>query len=196
MSSRSVILLAALITEGLLIVVSYVIAGLCDIEVQFFHSSSDLLLGCLYAVPLLGMNKMVWQWSLTHPEGVYARFSREVVSPLCKQVRPPLALTLATLSGFGEELFFRGVLNGLLISRGGLLCAAVVSSFLFAYVHFIGQVKRFGGLLPLYTLVGLYLWLIHLYHGSLFMVMITHGVYNFVVIVALGTRLRRPSTSP
>jgi membrane protease YdiL (CAAX protease family) len=103
---------------------------------------------------------------------------------------------LAILSGFGEELFFRGVFNGLLSSTVGLLPAALLSSFLFAYVHFIGQVKRFGGLLPLYTLVGLYLWLIHLYHGSLLMVMITHGVYNFVVMVSLGTQLRKAAAAP
>jgi hypothetical protein len=102
-----------------------------------------------------------------------------------------MALVIAILSGFAEELLFRGALNTVLEQRAGVLVAALVTSALFAAVHFIGLFKRFGGMIPLYTAVGLYLWLLHYELNSLTAVMVTHGVYNFVAIVLIRYTVRR-----
>mgnify|MGYP003345214224 CR=1 FL=1 len=72
----------------------------------------------------------------------------------------------------------------------GQLFAALVSSTLFAYVHFIGNLKRFGGMLPLYTFVGLYLWAVMQLTGSLSAAMVAHGVYNFLAIVLIRALAR------
>jgi membrane protease YdiL (CAAX protease family) len=95
---------------------------------------------------------------------------------------------LALLSGFCEEIFFRGVLNQALFPRFGIISAALISSFLFAYIHFIGQTRRFGGMLPLYTAIGVYLWFENSITGSLWSVALTHVVYNFVAIVWIRWR--------
>ena len=183
MNGATTIFAAALASEGLLVIVSYIISGLFGLEVAWNSSLSTALLGVSFALPLLIGNHFLWRWSLTAPNSVYARFSRQVVVPLCKQVSPPLACMLGLMSGFGEEIFFRGALNQLAINHLGVYAAAALTSVLFAYVHFIGNEKRFGGMIPLYTFVGLYLWAINHCTGSLFCAFVTHAAYNFFAIL-------------
>lgn len=174
---------AALATEGLLIIVSYIFAGLLEAWPHWNASLPNLVLGSALALPLLIMNHVLWRLTRSRPDSVYARFSRQIVVPLCKQVSPPLALFLALASGFGEEIFFRGVANVIASEYLGLLGAALVTSVLFAYVHFIGNVSRFGGMIPLYSLVGLYLWFAVFLTDSLFVAFATHAAYNFLAIL-------------
>lgn len=183
MSPSLTIFAAALATEGLLIIVAYIVAGLFSAWPFWNASLTNLAIGVLLALPLLLMNHLIWKATLSRPHSVYARFSRLVVVPLCKQVSPPLALFLALASGFGEEIFFRGVGNVLAVEHLGLAGAALVTSVLFAYVHFIGNVSRFGGMIPLYTAVGLYLWGATFYTNSLFVAFVTHATYNFLAIL-------------
>jgi membrane protease YdiL (CAAX protease family) len=183
MNGATTIFAAALATEGLLVIVSYILTGLFTLHLAWNSSLANLVLGVCCALPLLVGNHLLWRWSLTAPDSVYARFSKQVVVPLCKQVRPPLALLLAVLSGFGEELLFRGALNQIAIANLGWQAAAFLTSLVFAYVHFIGNEKRFGGMIPLYTAVGLYLWGINHLTGSLFCAFVTHAAYNFLAIV-------------
>jgi membrane protease YdiL (CAAX protease family) len=185
MRASFAIIAAAAATEGLLVIVSYIFAGLLEVWPNWNASLTQCALGVALAVPLLIMNELLWRFSLTRPGSVYARFSREVVVPLCKQLTPGLALLVALASGFGEELFFRGVLNQVAIANLGPTAAALITSSLFAYVHFIGNVKRFAGMLPLYSAVGLYLWFVEHYSGSLCAVFVTHAAYNFVTIVRI-----------
>ena len=185
MKTPSAILSAALLSEGLLTLVAYGIYWLTGLSPAFSTSVNHIVLGAVAAVPLLLLNHIIWRWSLKHPQTVFARFSREIIVPLCARISPPLAFTVAVLSGFAEELLFRGALNQVLIESVGTGLAAVISSALFAYVHFIGNLKRFGGMLPLYTGVGLYLWGVTCVTGSLTAAMVAHGVYNFLAIVTI-----------
>jgi membrane protease YdiL (CAAX protease family) len=188
MASTQTILATAIITEGILLIVSYIVAGLFEAHLVWGVSGETTLIGVGAALPLLFGNDLLWRWSSKHPYSVYARFSREVIVPLCRNVSVSVACVLALLSGFCEEIFFRGVLNQAITLRLGLVSAAILSSFLFAYIHFIGQVRRFGGMLPLYTAIGVYLWCINALTGSLWSVALTHVVYNFVAIVWIRWR--------
>jgi membrane protease YdiL (CAAX protease family) len=183
MTPSLTIFAAALATEGLLIIVAYIFAGLFSAWPFWNASFTNLIIGVLLALPLLVMNHLIWKATLSHPDSVYARFSRQIVVPLCKQVSPPLALFLALASGFGEEIFFRGVANIIAIEHAGPLGAALATSVVFAYVHFIGNVSRFGGMIPLYTVVGLYIWCAWLLTNSLFVAFILHASYNFLAIL-------------
>jgi membrane protease YdiL (CAAX protease family) len=183
MSTTYHILTAAIVTEGLLVIVSFIFAALFEISLSWHCSWFFLVVGILAAFPLLFLNNLLWRWSQSRPDSVFARFSRTVIVPLCKQVSPPLAVALAAMSGFGEELFFRGVLNAVAIRHAGLLAAALVTSVVFAYVHFVGLVKTFGGMLPIYTAVGLYFWALHFWTQSLFAVTVTHAIYNLCAIL-------------
>ncbi len=193
MSTAYHILTAALVTEGLLVLISFIFAGLFEVSVGWHSSWLLLVIGVVAAFPLLFLNNLVWRWSQSRPNSVFARFSRTVIVPLCKQVNPALALALAALSGFGEELFFRGVLNAIAINHLGLAAAAVMTSITFAYVHFVGLVRTFGGMLPIYTAVGFYFWILHFWTQSLFAVTVTHATYNFCAI--LWVRLTERETA-
>jgi hypothetical protein len=183
MSSTYHILTAAIVTEGLLVIISFIFAGLFEVSVRWDHSWPLLGVGIASAMPLLIFNNLLWRWSRSRPDSVFARFSRMVIVPLCKQVTPMTALALAVMSGFGEELFFRGVLNEIVTSNLGLIAAALITSVIFAYVHFVGLVKTFGGMLPIYVAVGLYVWALHHWTQSLFAVTVTHATYNFCAII-------------
>lgn len=185
MTTRATILAAALLSEGLLVAFAYAIYWATGLSFTLFASAAQLAFGAAAAIPLLIFNHALWLWSLKHPDTVFARFSREIIVPLCTRIPPLLALVVAVLSGFAEELLFRGALNQVLTTAGGATFAAFVSSALFAYVHFIGNLRRFGGMIPLYTGVGLYLWVVVAATGSLAAAMVTHGAYNFLAILMI-----------
>jgi membrane protease YdiL (CAAX protease family) len=63
--------------------------------------------------------------------------------------------------------------------------ALAVSSIAFAWIHFIGSVRRYGGMIPLYTAVGGALWLVWFLTDSLTAAAATHATYNFVAIVTI-----------
>lgn len=185
MSTQRSILVAAVVSEAALVLLAFGIFKLTSTSVALDASPSQLAAGAAAALPLLALNHLLWKISAKWPESVLARFSREVIVPLCRNISLPLAVLIAIASGFAEELLFRGAINQVLIQTMGQLFAALVSSTLFAYVHFIGNLKRFGGMLPLYTFVGLYLWAVMQLTGSLSAAMVAHGVYNFLAIVLI-----------
>jgi membrane protease YdiL (CAAX protease family) len=189
MAPQTTILLAALVTEGLLVIVSYVAIGLWDLPLTWGLSASSIAVGVAAVIPPVLLNELLWRVYGTRPGSVYGKFIREVILPLCKQVQRPTAVALAILSGFGEELFFRGVLHELTATNFGLLASAIITSILFAYVHFIGQVRRFGKLLPLYTGMGLYLWTVCIVSHSLIAAIVAHSLYNFTAIAITRHRL-------
>jgi membrane protease YdiL (CAAX protease family) len=148
------------------------------------------LIGLLAAIPLLMGNALLWRWAILNPTSVYARFSKEVVVPLCQQIPPRDALIIGILSGVGEEALFRGALNNLMASWLGSYMALLLTSLAFACVHFIGNFRRYGGMVPLYTAVGALLWLESSLTGSLGAAAVTHGFYNFCAIVWINRMTR------
>ena len=194
MSPAYTIMVAAILTEGLLVIISYPVLWLSSREIAWNFSVLAASIGLASALPLLIINHLLWRVSLTKPRSVFARFSSEVIVPLCRQITPSNAFVIALLSGFGEELFFRGALNQLILKYSDLFTAALLSSVLFAYIHFIGNMRRFGWMMPLYSCVGLYLWLVHYYTDSLFAVVITHATYNFLAILWIRRSTRATSS--
>jgi membrane protease YdiL (CAAX protease family) len=189
------ILVAALISEGLLVILSLLIQLVFTVKVTWNLSGSALLAGVLLSIPPLAVNHVLWRWADRTPASIYHRFSREVVVPLCRQATPGIALAIAILSGLCEEWFFRGALNSLVVGLMGPLAGCLLTSILFAAVHFIGSFKRYGRMIPLYTVMGIYLWLAHRITNSLSAVAVLHGVYNLLVILVVR-RLSSTTLSP
>lgn len=184
------ILVAAIVSEAVIILLALGIFRVTSTSFSLSASASQLGAGAAAALPLLALNHILWRLSARRPESVFARFSREVIVPLCRSINPFLAFLIGVMSGFAEELLFRGAISEVLSQAAGLAVAALVSSALFAYVHFIGNLKRFGGMLPLYTFVGLYLWAVMQITGSLAAAMVAHGVYNFLAIIVIRAASR------
>ncbi len=180
--------------------VSYILMGLLDLQIPWQDSGArsavtDCMTGLLATLPLFIGYALVLLWVKKAPSSVYARFQTEVVVPLCREISFPLACVLALLSGFGEELFFRGALSAVITASLGESAYApvlsmIITSVLFAWVHFIGQERRFGTLIPLYALAGGYLWFVVALTSSLLPAMVCHGVYNLVVMLRTARTMR------
>jgi membrane protease YdiL (CAAX protease family) len=182
---RGSILAVAVISEAVLVLLAYVLAYCFSLDIAWTPSLRAITLGVAAAIPLLIGNHLLWKWTQGNPDSVYARFSLEVVVPLCRRVTPSQALWIGILSGIGEEALFRGSLNLLLIRWSGLWGALLVSSIAFAWIHFIGSFKRYGGMIPLYSAVGGVLWLVWFFTDSLAAAAATHATYNFLAIVSI-----------
>lgn len=97
-------------------------------------------------------------------------------------------LVLAVLPAIGEELTFRGVLQGLLVSRESRVesrehVAVWVTAFIFSFIHF-----QFYGFIPR-LLLGALLGYVLLWSGNIRYSMIMHGTNNAlsVLLFYLGT---------
>lgn len=182
------ILIAAALSEGLLLIAAAIILSLTDLTVAWNAHWRNIALGLALVIPPLAINQGLWRYSDARPDSIYGRFSREIVVPLCRQMNLPISLTVAVLSGVCEEVFFRGALNYLCMYYIGNLPSCILTSAVFAAMHFIGNFKRYGGMLPLYTAMGVYLWTAHYYTDSLAAVAVLHGAYNFVVITIVRNK--------
>lgn len=171
---------------------SLFLAWILGLSLRWNTTAYTLSVGAIAALPLLTLNHLLWRWSLRNPDSIYAHFSNDVVVPLCKRLSATDALLIGALSGIGEEMLFRGALNQIIIRWGGESVALILTSLAFAYVHFVGNMKRFGGMVPLYTAVGVLLWVLWRLTDSLAAVAVTHGIYNTCAIVLI----RRLSTAP
>jgi membrane protease YdiL (CAAX protease family) len=192
---RGSILLVAILSEAVLVLLAYVLAYLFALDIVWNPSLRAVALGVAAAFPLLLGNHLLWRWTQRNPDTVYARFSREVVVPLCRRVTPSQAFWIGVLSGLGEEALFRGSLNLLMMRWGGVWLALIISSIAFAWVHFIGSFKRYGGMIPLYSAVGAVLWLVWFLTESLAAAAATHATYNFIAIIAIRRLSSRDARS-
>lgn len=85
---------------------------------------------------------------------------------------------IALFAGIGEELFFRGILQRLLIKTFKSPWAGIIiAAFFFSFFHF-----QFFGFLPRF-LLGILLGAIYWYSGSLWTAIIAHFLYDGLFIV-------------
>lgn len=177
------VLIAAIVSEGILATFAALMQLIFGNTLEWKFGTRELLLGLFLTIPPILANQFLWGHAERHPSSIYYRFSQEVVLPLCRQITWPIALVVAILSGLCEEWFFRGSLNSFSQQYISPLASCVVTSLLFALVHFIGSFKRYGRMVPIYTAMGAYLWIIHHLTGSLVAVALLHAAYNFTVIL-------------
>ncbi|GGN14506.1 CPBP family intramembrane glutamic endopeptidase [Halarchaeum nitratireducens] len=119
---------------------------------------------------------------------------------------PEVLLVLVPLSfllvGPGEELLFRGVVQGTLRERFGRVPAVVLASLIFASVHFTslsgaltGRVVTIGALFVISLVLGG----LYEYTGNLTVPALVHGAYNatqfglLYVSIAYGDQLQQAS---
>jgi hypothetical protein len=95
----------------------------------------------------------------------------------------PALLSMLVMAGvvapLGEELIFRGLLFPWLRSRLGVVTAAVLSGLIFATLHGVPI------LIPALTAIGAALALLYHRCGSLWPVILAHGAFNAIMVIAL-----------
>ena len=107
----------------------------------------------------------------------------------------PALLSMLVMAGFvaplGEELVFRGLLFPWLRGHLGVAAAAVLSGLIFATLHGVPI------LIPALTAIGTALALLYHRCGSLWPVILAHGVFNGIMVIllyaALAAGLELPS---
>jgi uncharacterized protein len=150
------------------------------------HWATAILL-LLVSIPLVEytgiLNKQILsnQGSSSWVQGMEDEAARSIKALLSNRTIPNLVINLvfvALFAGVGEELFFRGVIQRLLIrifrsAWPGIIAAA----FLFSLFHF-----QFLGFIPRFIL-GILLGAIYWYSGSLWPAILAHFFYDAFIIV-------------
>jgi membrane protease YdiL (CAAX protease family) len=98
---------------------------------------------------------------------------------------------IALLAGVGEELFFRGWLQGALANRLGLWLGILIGSAIFGFAHYLSFTYAIYAFIT-----GIYLGVIYHLTGNLFVVMTIHGLYDFVALVLLVRQGKAKESKP
>ena len=137
----------------------------------------DALIGLLASVPLFGV--FVWllgsdlRWLVE-----IRQFLDEFLRPIFGQWSLAQIALISLFAGIGEEILFRGVIQGALESSGGPLPAIIVASLLFGLFHTITPAYAL-----IATLIGIYLGAFKLMTNNLLTPIIIHSLYDFVALV-------------
>ena len=92
----------------------------------------------------------------------------------------PVLVGLSVLAGIGEELLFRGAVQGWLLQHTGPWTAVIAASVLFGLVHYISFTYFLMA-----TGLGLIMGATYQLSGSLGLVMAWHALYDMVAIFCL-----------
>jgi membrane protease YdiL (CAAX protease family) len=191
-SQRLVIIQAALATESLLVIASYITSGLFEVPLPI----SAPPLGFTTAVTV-GFVAVNWGFGILSERfplkfPALTTLKRKLLEPLGSMVSSSVITFIAVLSGFAEELFFRGALAGLLNQWCGPIASFFLVNAAFAGVHFLGQLSRYAHVLPYYFLAGAYLSAVTIWSGgNLVPAMVVHGMNNWVILQQLRRRSSR-----
>lgn len=177
---RTLLLVAAAVEGGLAVLALALCAwsGLDPLGAArlSWKAAAAALPACL---PLLGGLAL----ALRSPWRPLAQLREEIdgiVRPVFAESRLPDMALIALLAGLGEELLFRGWLQGLLARELGLWPALLAASAVFGLAHFLS-----AGYALYAALTGLYLGIIYQATGNLYVVAAVHALYDFIALVIL-----------
>jgi len=190
----------AMIFEGSLGLLAWAIGWAVDQPPwqKLFWNPGDFVLGLVATVPLLAVFGLCVGASW-RPLVRIRRICDEVIRPF---FAASSVLELAAISGIaavGEEMLFRGVMQAGLERWLGQWTGILASSVLFGAAHLI--TPTYGVLV---TLEGIYLGWVYAASGNLMVVIVAHGLYDFLALVYLqnvlisapgAIVLRRPGAS-
>jgi membrane protease YdiL (CAAX protease family) len=185
---RSVVSLAIAI-EGGLVVLAVFLGWLLDQPPfeQYRWDASDAAVGLAATVPMLLLFFAMLRWPVG-PLRAIKKFSEEVLRPLLAPCTVIDLLGISTLAGIGEEMLFRGVLQGSLAGRLGPWPALAIASLFFGLMHAITATYA-----VLAALLGVYLgWIYLLCDNNLLAATVPHVLYDFVALLYL---LRGPGSA-
>lgn len=173
----------AVLFEGGMGLLALVLGWLLD--VPFWESLelsfADLALGVAACLPLLVLFAVCVRWPVGPLKSI-EQFSDRVIRPLFQTCTMLDLALICVMAGFGEEALFRGLLMPLLERFSGDTWLAVgLSSLLFGIMHPITRTY-----VVLATGVGVYLGTIYAFNDNLLVVMVAHGLYDFVALAYLA----------
>jgi uncharacterized protein len=190
---RTTVVLLAVVVEGGLIVLAWLIGWLTGTLplATFFWSLSDVGLGVAATLPMLALFFAALRWPVG-PLGKIKKFMDELVCPLLAPCTLLDLAGIAVLAGFGEEMLFRGVFQASLANwTGRPWLALALASFLFGAAHAITLTYALFA-----TAMGAWLGWLWLWCDNLLPAILAHALYDFIALVVLlrgRTGISRPS---
>jgi len=179
--SRKALLIITVLSEGGLLLVGLILMHFSHFDVgsrvniSWRATASAILLCIPMLALLLFFERSNWEPML--------RFRREIddnVVPIFANNKLPDLVVIASLAGMGEELFFRGWLQTLLVNKFEVWLGILIVSAIFGLAHYLSLTYAiYAGL------TGLYLGVIYQVSGNLYIVMIMHALYDFIALVYL-----------
>ncbi len=184
---QTVVLLAVFVEGGLMLVATVLgwLLGQPPLE-HFEWDGWAALRGAAAAVPLVLAFLVFQRWPFG-PLGRIRRFSEQVVRPLLAPCSVVDLFGISVLAGLGEEMLFRAVLQGAFERWAAPWLAVTAASLLFGLLHAVTFTYA-----VLATLMGAYLGTVWLLTGNLLVVVVTHALYDFLVLLWL---LRGPGSA-
>lgn len=171
----------AVVIEGGMGIVAVLVGWPFGLQIlqQVHFVGRDILIGIAAALPMLAV-----MWILLKVPLASLKQLRQVLGELVVPMfQGASLLDLAVVSvaaGVGEELLFRGLVQGGLTELGGPVSGLLLGSLLFGLAHPITRMYVLvAGLFGL-CLGGLWMWT-----GNLLAPILTHALYDFLALVYL-----------
>jgi CAAX protease family protein len=185
---QTVVLLAVLVEGGLLAGASFLGWMIDQPPLRHFAwTGRAVLWGVVATVPLVLLFSLFLRWPVG-PLRRIQRFSEEVIRPLLAPCSMIDLLGISVMAGLGEEMLFRGVLQEAFTGWFNVWVGVIVASLLFGILHSITLTYAM-----LAAVMGAYLgWLFLYADHNLLVVIITHALYDFAVLLWL---LRGPGAA-
>lgn len=136
-------------------------------------------LGVAAALPMF----LFFHRLMTTPRGVFVpvrRFLESTLRPVMRAWSGSQIACLAVLAGVGEEILFRGAIQGWVSERAGEAAGLLLASALFGLAHSVNRVYAITA-----GVMGIYLGLLAQVTGSLVAPMVTHALYDFLALLWL-----------
>ncbi|WP_286222145.1 CPBP family intramembrane glutamic endopeptidase [Marinobacter apostichopi] len=174
----------ALLFQGGIGVVGLIAIALFDIPVQNSGLSwaQSLGWGCLGALGTYGLLVLLTRVPGLFPDNLERQMRN--LHDFAASFGWPTLVALSIVAGVGEELLFRGAVQGWLTQSMGAVAAIAVASVLFGLVHYVSFTYFLVA-----TGLGLLLGIAYALSDSLALVMIWHAIYD---VIALFCLLRFP----
>jgi uncharacterized protein len=167
--------------EGALAPFSLVVGWLLGLNplATFTWSEKAVLDGVLATLPMLVLLAVTLRWPLGPLARIKAFFDTELAPMLRDCGWADLAL-VSLAAGVGEEMLFRGIIQGGLARLFGPIAGVIGAAMLFGLLHpvSIAYIVLAGGL-------GIYLGICWMVSGNLMTVIIAHALYDFIALLVL-----------
>jgi membrane protease YdiL (CAAX protease family) len=188
MARKTLLLITLFVEGGLFLIGLLLLGGSSALLSRFSLSWSATVYSLLLCLPLFAMlyfdERSQWPPLVRLREEI-----DEKVRPIFADCKIIDLAVIALLAGTGEELFFRGWLQGILTIKFGVLPGILVASVLFGLAHYLSPTYAiYAGL------TGLYLGVIYQVSGNLYIVIAIHALYDFIALVYLVRKGRGDGT--
>ena len=178
-AARNGIVLLTILVEGGMVALALALGWAFEVLPlqRFALEARDVGWGLLATIPpVVGFAAMT-RWPIG-PLRKLEAFTNDVLRPFLAPCTTVDLLGISCMAGLGEEMLFRGFLQGALTDWLPWWLGLILTSVVFGLLHLITFTYA-----VLAALMGAYLGLLYEATGNLLTPMVTHAAYNFVVLV-------------